>query len=98
MNEDKLIIKPKRPKGEDGYKVFSIRIKEEMVEQLDQVASLTGRSRNELIGMFLEYAIGRSNVDVYMATPDSQIPPEISSFPTSTRKTSDEVSATTPWD
>ena len=62
MNHDDLIIKPKRPKGEDGYKVFSIRIKEETVAKIDTISAQTGRSRNELIGMFLEYAVERCKV------------------------------------
>lgn len=57
MNEDKLIIKPKRVKGEDGYKTFSIRIKDELVDELECVVNKTGRSRNELIGILLEYAL-----------------------------------------
>ena len=52
-----LIIKPKRAKGEDGYRTFSIRIKEEIVSKLDNISIRTGYSRNELIGVFLEYAI-----------------------------------------
>lgn len=56
MPQDNLIIKPKRAKGEDGYKTFSIRIKEEIVSKIDAIAAETGRSRNELIGIFLEYA------------------------------------------
>ena len=56
MNNEKLIIKPKPPKGEDGYKVFSIRIKEETVTKIDDISAQTGRSINELIGLFLEYA------------------------------------------
>ena len=31
MENESLVIKPRRPKGEDGYKVFSIRIKEDIV-------------------------------------------------------------------
>ena len=50
MSKQELIIKPKRTKGDDGYKVFSIRIKEE-------VSAKTNRSRNELIGTFLNYAL-----------------------------------------
>ncbi len=57
MKEDKLIIRPKKAKGEDGYKTFSIRVKDETVERLEDVASQTGHSRNELIGIFLEYAL-----------------------------------------
>ena len=61
--DDMLIIKPKQPKGEDGYKVFSIRIKEETVNQLDELVDKTRRSRNELIGLFLDYAIQRCKVE-----------------------------------
>ena len=66
MGNDKLIVKPKRPKGEDGYKVFSIRIKEEIVTQIDTISTLTGRSRNELIGFSLDYAI--QNCEINSAT------------------------------
>ena len=57
MAENKLRITPKLPKGEDGYKTFSIRIKYETAGRLDQLALYSGRSRNELIGILLEYAI-----------------------------------------
>ena len=63
MGEDHLIIKPKRPKGEDGYKIFSVRIKEETASKLDEISAQTGRSRNELIGIFLDYAIQRCKVE-----------------------------------
>ena len=57
MAENKLRITPKLPKGEDGYKTFSIRIKNETAGRLDQLALYSGRSRNELIGILLECAI-----------------------------------------
>lgn len=57
MSKQELIIKPKRTKGDDGYKVFSIRIKEEIVTRMDEVSAKTNRSRNELIGTFLNYAL-----------------------------------------
>ena len=60
-----LVIKVKRPKGEDGYKTFSVRIKESTVMQLDDIAKQAGRSRNELIGMFLEYALKHYTLDEY---------------------------------
>lgn len=63
MNDDTLVVKAKRPKGEDGYKVFSIRIKEETVGRIDAIAAQTGRSRNELIGTFLEFALERCKVE-----------------------------------
>ena len=61
MPDEKLVIKPRR-RGEDGYKVFSVRIKEEIVEQIDSIAQNTGRSRNELIGTFLQFAIDRCEI------------------------------------
>lgn len=65
MSNDNLVIKSKKPKGEDGYKVFSIRVKEDLVVQIDTISTKTGRSRNELIGMFLEYAIGYCIIEKY---------------------------------
>lgn len=57
MSDSNLVIRPKNPKGEDGYKIFSIRIKEELADQIGEIAAQTGHSRNELIGQFLEYAV-----------------------------------------
>ncbi len=63
MENEKLIIKPRKGKGEDGYKVFSIRIKEDVVARLDDIAAKTGHSRNELIGTFIEYALNRCVIE-----------------------------------
>ncbi len=63
MKQDSLIVKPKRPKGEDGYKTFSIRIKEETVAKIDAISAQTGHSRNELIGRFLEYAAEQCQIE-----------------------------------
>ena len=60
--KNKLVINVKSPKGEDGYKIFSIRIKDKTVEALDNLAMKTNRSRNELINMLLDYAIENSEV------------------------------------
>ena len=60
---DKLIIKPKKMRGNDGYKTFSIRIKEEVVEKIDSISNRTGHSRNELIGIFLEYATNHCKIE-----------------------------------
>ena len=51
-----------RPKGDDGYKTFSIRIKEDTVAQLDKISAKTNHSRNELIGMFLEFALANCEI------------------------------------
>lgn len=60
--KNKLIIQKKSLKGEDGYKVFSIRIKEDTVHQLEELSQATGRSRNELINILLDFAIENSEV------------------------------------
>ena len=60
--KEKLIINKKSLKGEDGYKTFSIRIKDETVANLDKLSEQTNRSRNELINILLDYAIKNSEV------------------------------------
>lgn len=54
MTDPKLFI---RKKGEDGTKTFSIRIKQETVNRIDELAKKTDRSRNELIGMLLDFGL-----------------------------------------
>ena len=63
MENESLVIKPRRPKGEDGYKVFSIRIKEDIVARIDDISTQTGHSRNELISTFVEYALNRCVIE-----------------------------------
>ena len=57
MTQEITITKKNIRKGEDGYKIISVRMKETMVEKLDTLSSKTNRSRNELINMLLESAI-----------------------------------------
>ena len=61
--ERKLIINKKALKGEDGYKTFSIRIKDETVTSLDALSQQTNRSRNELINILLDFAINNCEVN-----------------------------------
>lgn len=63
MNDDKLVVRPKKYRGEDGYKTFSIRIKDTVVERLDDISAKTNRSRNELIGMLLDFALERCVIE-----------------------------------
>lgn len=60
--KQKLII-TKKPKGEDGHKVFSIRIKDETLERLDDIARRTNRSRNDLINMLLDFGMDHCEID-----------------------------------
>ncbi len=51
------IKKKSSKKGDDGYKVVSVRMKEETVDKLDVLSLKTNRSRNELINILLESAM-----------------------------------------
>ncbi len=57
---EKLII---RPSGEDGYRVFSVRMKRELLDKLDAIAAETNRSRNEVIGLLLDFALEHAAVE-----------------------------------
>ena len=63
MPDDELILRPTRLKGDDGYKTFSVRVKEDVVAKLDEIARRTGRSRNELVGIFLDYAVEHCRIE-----------------------------------
>ncbi len=60
--KDKLVITKKNPRGVDGYKIFSIRIRDDTLDKINTLSDRTGRTRNELIGMLLEYALENSEV------------------------------------
>ncbi|MBQ9936913.1 MAG: ribbon-helix-helix protein, CopG family [Oscillospiraceae bacterium] len=60
--KEKLTINKKLLKGEDGYKTFSIRIKDDTVKNLERLSEETNRSRNELINILLDYAIRNCEV------------------------------------
>lgn len=55
MADKKLVIPTKRYKGDTS--VVSARLPNDMIKDLDNIAESTGRNRNEIIMMCLEYAI-----------------------------------------
>lgn len=56
--EREIKIKKKSARhGDDGYKIVSVRMKDELVDRLDQLSADTNRSRNELINILLEAAV-----------------------------------------
>lgn len=57
MAEEIRITKKSPRRGDDGYKVVSVRMKDEMIAHLDALSAKTNRSRNELINLLLEAAI-----------------------------------------
>ena len=46
-----------KKRGEDGSKVITVRIKEDTLSALDQLAAETNYSRNELINVILKYGV-----------------------------------------
>lgn len=62
MANDKLLIQSKRKVHDDGYSVFSIRIRTEIKEKIDEIANESGYSRNSLIERFLEFAVERCEI------------------------------------
>ena len=57
MAEEIKITKKSTRKGDDGYKIISVRMKDETVEKLDVLSAKTNRSRNEHINILIEAAI-----------------------------------------
>lgn len=57
MAEEIRITKKVARRGDDGYKVVSVRMKDETIERLDTLSAKTNRSRNELINMLVEAAM-----------------------------------------
>ncbi len=51
------ITKKDGRRGDDGCKVVSVRMKDELVERLDELSLKTNRSRNELVNLLLNAAI-----------------------------------------
>ena len=56
----KLKITPKTYTGETA--VISARLPKDMIADLDKVANVTGRTRNEIMLMCLEYALKNMEV------------------------------------
>lgn len=57
MGQEIRIKKKTARHGDDGYKIVSVRMREELVERLDQLSVDTNRSRNELINILLDAAV-----------------------------------------
>ena len=53
--KDKALKIKKR--GEDGNKIISVRIREDILEQLDKIAKESNHSRNELINLILKHGV-----------------------------------------
>ena len=54
MSDKPLVIKKR---GEDGTRVISLRIRQEILDALDELAKEANYSRNEVINIILEYGV-----------------------------------------
>ena len=57
MAEEIKIKKKVAKRGDDGYKIVSVRMKDELLDRLDKLSTDTNRSRNELINLLLEASL-----------------------------------------
>lgn len=60
MKNEPLIIKKR---GEDGGRVITVRIKEDILASLDQLAAESNYSRNELINIILRHGIENIKIE-----------------------------------
>ncbi len=67
MSIPKLEIPVKRYTGESA--VVSLRIPKDMLREIDETAARTGRTRNEVLSMCLEFALEHLEIEKH---PDTQ--------------------------
>lgn len=58
--EPVLRIEPKKYTGETT--IVSMRVAKDMLRQLDEIARCTGRNRNEIMAMSLEFALNHMEI------------------------------------
>lgn len=64
MSENMIKISRKTTmRGDDGYKIFSVRIRNDIIASLNDLAAKSNRSRNELINIILEYGVKNAKID-----------------------------------
>lgn len=56
-----LRISPKKYHGETT--IVSMRIAKDLLQDIDNVANITGRTRNEILTMSLEFALSHMEID-----------------------------------
>ena len=60
MKNEPLVIKKR---GEDGRRVITVRLKEDILASLDQLAAESNYSRNELINIILRHGIENIKIE-----------------------------------
>jgi len=57
MSGEKVKFAIKAPRGEDGHRYLSIRVEEDIIEELEAIKEKTGQSRNKIINTILKHAL-----------------------------------------
>ena len=60
MSEPVLRISPKKYSGETT--IVSMRMSKELLKDIDNIAKVTGRNRNEIMAMSLEFALNHIEI------------------------------------
>lgn len=60
MNKPTLRISPKKYGGETT--IVSMRMAKDLLKDIDSVAAVTGRNRNEILTMSLEFALNHMEI------------------------------------
>ncbi len=60
MEQEPLKIKRR---GEDGYRVITVRIREETLAELDRIAAQSNYSRNELVNLILAHGVRNIEIE-----------------------------------
>ena len=60
MSKEPLVIKRR---GEDGTKIITVRLREDILKELDRIAAESNYSRNELINIILRYGVENLKIE-----------------------------------
>ena len=60
MNNETLVIKKR---GDDGSRVITVRIREDLLSELDKLAFEVNYSRNELINLMIAHGLKNIKVE-----------------------------------
>ena len=60
MSKEPLVIKRR---GEDGTKIITVRLREDILKELDRIAAESNYSRNELINIMLSHSVENIKIE-----------------------------------
>lgn len=61
MEKKKLVISAKKYTGETS--VISSRVPNDLIKKIDEICETTGRTRNEVVQMCLEFAVDNLEIE-----------------------------------